>query len=311
MNGQCGFDFGGETVADDFSEHPAGAWNGLKFTTAQHVALLNCADAAARGIVGPGRALFCQGIKASQEQHADMLSRRSFDDAAVYSLWRPSFEPTREALEAFIAHCLIHAGATYSGIEYKTRNECKMLTAAMFVPGVGALVVRQWGDVDVLGIDYHPWRDAFFMDSYRDSLPSIFAPHAVWAGSYCADKLAYANNGVASVPTFAVNGREYINDGSTGKGRYQECEGWTFRPKDDWRGPTYNYQTQCKVWDEGRTERGDRRGLVVRVRGQLCVVDGVAKIYDDNATERYLVTETDEDTDVDAMDFEEEIVETA
>ena len=41
----------------------------------------------------------------------------------------------------------------------------------------------------------------------------------------------------------------------------------------------------CKAWDEGRTQRGDKRGLIVSVRGQLVALDGVARIYDDKAAD--------------------------
>ena len=108
-------------------------------------------------------------------------------------------------------------------------------------------------------------------------------PYTVWGRAYCADKLAMAGKKVASVPTFIVNGREYVNDGTTSRGSYCECEGWTFCAPEDWAGPTYNYESQCKAWDEGRAERGDRRGLIIRVRGRLCVLDGVAEFYDNNA----------------------------
>jgi hypothetical protein len=92
--------------------------------------------------------------------------------------------------------------------------------------------------------------------------------------------MAYSQNGVADVPTFTLRGREYVNDGMLHFGAYQECHAWTFRPVRDWTGPTYNYQSQCRAWDEGRTERGDRRGLVVRVRGKLCVLDGAARVFE-------------------------------
>ena len=154
-----------------------------------------------------------------------------------------------------------------------------------------------------IGVDFHPWRDAFFLDSFRDDLPAIYAARSTWAAAYCADKLAYSDSNIASVPTFSLNGREYINDGGYGRGNYYECEGWTFRPLADWCGPTFSYRTQCKAWDEGRLERGDRRGLVVSVRGQHCVLDGVARVYDDKATGDAIYTADEEDAIVDE-DFE-------
>ncbi|TVT60060.1 MAG: hypothetical protein FHK80_03470 [Azoarcus sp. PHD] len=303
MSDQFGFDFGDHS-APAFTEQTAGAWNAPDFTTAQYVALFAKADAAVRGIVGPGRVLLAQGLEAAKAQHAAMLAHRARDAGDAYRLWRSNFQPAPAELEAFIAHCFAHAGTNYHGIEYKIRRQARMTTVAMFARDVGTVIVHQWAGTGT-GVDYYPWRDTFFLDSYRDDLPAIFAPYASWAVAYCADKIAASNDGIASVPTFVLNGREYINDGGCGKGSYQECEGWTFRPLSDWRGPTYSYRTQCQAWDDGRTERGDRRGLVVSVRGQRCVLDGVALVYDDNATETVSLPAGDDEADIEVDDLDE------
>lgn len=298
MSDQFGFDFGDHT-APAFTEQQAGAWNAPHFTTAQFVALFAKAEAALRGIVGPGRVLFAQGLEAAKAQHAAMLAFRTPGAGDAYRLWRSNFAPTPAALDAFIAHCFTYAGTNAHGIEYKTRRQARMTTVAMFVQDVGTVIVHQWPGAGV-GVDFYPWRDAFFLDSYRDEMPTFFAPYASWGGAYCADKLASSNDGIASLPTFFLNGREYINDGGLSKGSYHECEGWTFRALSDWRGPTYSYRTQCQAWDDGRIERGDRRGLVVSVRGQRCVLDGVALVYDDNVAAAVPLPAGDDEADIDA-----------
>jgi hypothetical protein len=65
-------------------------------------------------------------------------------------------------------------------------------------------------------------------------------------------------------------------------GSRHECTAWTYCARADWRGPTYSYSTVCRAWDEGRKERGDESGLIVKIKGQLCVLQSVATIYDDN-----------------------------
>lgn len=304
MSNQFGFDFGDDTTVV-FTEHPAGAWNGRAFTTAQYHELFSKADAALHRISGACRAVFEPGINAAKAQHAAMLAHNSYDDSDPYRLWRTNFELPQEVLAAFVADCFANAGKSADGIERKTRRKMQTSTAAMFVPDMGTVIVYQWASGRA-SIDYRPWRDAFFLESYRDEMQVIFAPYATWAGAYCADKIAYSDKGIASVPTFTLNGREYVNDGGFGQGNYRECEGWTFLPLADWHGPTYSYRTQCQAWDEGRLERGDRRGLIVRVRGQLCVLDGAAIIYDDNAIEPVFTKADDEDIPEDESAFDDE-----
>ncbi len=293
MSGQFIFDFGDDTAVA-FTEHHAGTWNDRAFTTVQYHDLFAKADAALHRISGACRVMFESGINAAKAQHAAMLAHNSYEDNEPYRLWRTNFELPQEVLTAFVADCFANAGKNTDGIERKTRRKMQTSTAAMFVPDIGTVIVYQWASGHA-GVDYRLWRDAFFLESYRDDLQTISAPYATWGGAYCADKIAYSDNGIASVPTFILNGREYVNDGGFSKGCYRECEGWTFRPLADWRGPTYSYRTQCQAWNEGRLERGDRRGLIVRVRGQLCVLDGAAIIYDDNAIEPVFTEAGDED----------------
>ncbi len=283
---QTGFDFfGGDTPAP-FSVHPEGTWTAPRFTTEQFIDLFAKADAALLKVAGPSRALFRMGIEAARNQNAAMLSHRTRNDEETYSLWRTDFMPAPEQLDAFMAHCLTFAGThekdTHSA-EWKIRRTRTMTNSAMFVKDIGTVIYRQWADSDC--IDYHPWRDTIFLDSYSDDMPAIFAPHAAWSSAYCADKLACADGGIANIPTFTLNGRQYINSGGCSQGNYRECNGWTFRPMDDWHGPTFSYRTMCQAWDEGRTQRGDKRGLIVSVRGQLVALDGVARIYDDKAAD--------------------------
>jgi hypothetical protein len=310
MTAQFGFDFG--DTAPAFTEAPFGTWNDPEFTLTEHRALFAKASAGLERIAGPARPLFREGIEASSAQLAKMIEWSPREEDQSFGLWRADFKPDAGQFLAFVAHCSTMIGASFPGIEYKVRSVATMMTAAMFIQDVGTIIVRQWAN-DNIGIDYHPWRDHFFLESYRDTIQRHEVPYTVWGRAYCADKLAMSGKNVASVPTFAVNGREYINDGTTSRGSYCECEGWTFCAAEAWTGPTYNYTSQCKAWDEGRAERGDRRGLIVRVRGQLCVLDGASEFYDNNAQFLHFSsddaeesnTDPDHDTD-DSCDLDDE-----
>lgn len=307
MTTQFGFDFGGDTTPT-FAEAPYGTWNTPRFTVTEYRALFARAVAELERIAGPSRALFREGIEAASAELTKMIGRHPRDDGHPFSLWRPDFQPDLAQRLDFIAHCSNMIGSSFPGIEYKMRSTARGLTAAMYVEYVGTLIAYQWTS-DEIGIAYHPWRDHFFLESYRDAIERMEVPYTVWGRAYCADKLAMAGKKVASVPAFAVNGREYINDGTTSRGSYCECEGWTFCRPEDWSGPTYNYETQCKAWDDGRIERGDRRGLIISVRGRLCVIDGVAEFYDNNAQFGIHFSDDEEANEVadhDANDLEED-----
>lgn len=283
MLNQLGFDFGDLAAPSaKFAEQPACTWLDRTFTTAQFIAMFSIAEDTVKQIVGPGRPLFELGIATAKAQHADMLARRAYAPTDSYRLWRSNYTASAEQLRAFVAHCETHDRAGIAGIEYKTRRDRRMMTAAMYVPNIGTVIVRQWFEVDNVGLDFIPYRDAFFHDSYRDGMPAIEAPYALWGSCYCADKLAYSHDDIASVPAFTIQGRLYLNTGGMGSGTYRECDGWLLCPKSDWTGPTYTYRTQCQAWDDGRKERGDKRGLVVRVQGQLCVCESPAHVFDCN-----------------------------
>lgn len=276
MSNQLGFDFGDS--APQLVAQTVGTWSDPEFTTSQYNAMFTKAQDRLQSIAGPARRLFAQGLENARVEHAKMTAHHGNDDQP-YRLWRTRCHVTDQEFSCFVDHCRLMIGIDLPGMEFKVRNRLAGLTAAMHVSGLGTLIAWRWS-ADNYAIDFRPWRDTFFLDSYRDHIPLIEAPYSLWAIAYCADKLAESDQGVANVPTFMLNGREYINDGVSGSATHRECEGWTFCALADWNGPTYNYRSQCRAWDTGTLERGDRRGLIVHVRGQKCVLDSAATIYD-------------------------------
>lgn len=279
MVDQIGFNFG--SSEPDLQEQEDGGWNDPQFTFQQYAAMFAKAEDTLQLLGGLARALADRGLAEAREQHKCMQECPR-DDGSAYDLWRSRFELSDQEANDFVKHCEAMSRIATAGMEFKVRRgHDGHVYAGMYVAGLGSVIVRRWAS-DNIGADFHLFRSPFFLASYRDSQAAYHVPDSVWEKAYCAEKLASSNDGIANVPTFTYCGREFINDGGWGRGDYRECEGWTFRPIADWNGPTYTYKTQCRAWDEGRLERGDRRGLVVSVRGTRCVMDGAALFYDTN-----------------------------
>lgn len=304
MSDQFGFDFG--EALPVYQEQPAGTWDCPAFTTAEYQALFARSDSLITALHDPARAMFTQGLAAAMDQHCKMLAHCDHADDEPYRLWRTTVSADAETRAAFLAFCVSSAGYTEPGGVVKIRKEMGMITTGMYVEGLGSIVLREWSNGNT-GIDFTAGRDPFFLDSYRDDRHVINAPQAIWATCYCADKMAMEEN--ANLPTFILNGREYINSGGLSSGGYRDCCAWTFCPITDWHGPTYSYSSQCQAWADGRTERGDLRGRLIRVRGRQCVIDGGALIFDENAVEPLYSSSSDDDELADADPDEDELLE--
>lgn len=304
-NAQTSLDFGVVRAAP-FQEHPAGSWLPQVFPPEQYAKRHAQAETALLRIDGVAGAMLRQGIDAVRAQNNSMPSWRVIGPVPCYEMWRSSRKSNANELVAFVAHCeaMVARGAVPPGIEFKTRREHRGdYTAALCVQGAASLIVRQRPTGQV-SVDFCLFREPFFLDSYRDGMAAICARETLWADACSAHRIACADKGIANVPTFAIDGRMYINDGGSGDYIYRECEGWSFSALTDWSGPTYNYREQCQAWNEGRLERGDRRGLVVRVRGELCVLDGAVTVYDDKLGEaaRHGAADEGEDEQHEATD---------
>ena len=284
MDNQLGFDFVGNTSASVLALLSQGSWLTRKFTRSEYEVKFAKAEAVLLGLSGVVRAMFAQGLERSKEIFTQRQtgSRQCGEDEA-FDLLRSDFEPDSDTVTEFMQFCFAQGEKRPRGIEIKTRDQAGMTTAGVFIEDFGSVILRLWPDVDCMSVDFSFYRNPFFLESFRDAMPRIAAPVSIWGGFYCADKLAFSGAGVASVKAFALSGRLYINHGTSGRGSYRECSALTFCPLSDWRGETFSYQTQCKAWDDGRLERGDRRGLIVLVNGQKCVIDSQAIVFDENA----------------------------
>lgn len=293
---QFGFDFC--TEAPQAASAPVAAWLEPDFTKAEWLARIERAEKEVRRIVGHARPLFAQNIEAAR---AYFTARD--DDGETFSYRGRGIVVTDEQRQAFFAYCVTFTASSFPGIEYKYRDEGWIKTAAMHVEGVGTLIAREWTP-DNGNLYYLPWRDTFFNESFRDDSRRVFVHAAVWVKAYSAQKIAEAGKKVPSVPTFTLNGRECVQTGTISGRGVREATAWNLVPVGDWKGQTHNYHSLRQAWDNGTAERGDERGLLVQVRGQLCVLSDGFRVYDDSATAMDATYSGPDETELDDEDDE-------
>ncbi|MGP8437832.1 hypothetical protein ACT2FY_39075 [Paraburkholderia fungorum] len=274
---QLGFDF-----ASNSSQSyglALGAWNDPEWTVQDWTRALELATRRVASVDDRLLTIYRAGIDASRDELAAWVGHGADIEMRMR---RQKVESEESAnLETFFRTCEQLNCVPVAGIEVKSRKDGHVTTSAVFVEGVGTLIARHWEQTDSGHIAYEPWKDHFFLPSYHDDMPSLRVPVTTWRRAYCADKIAMSGAGVASVPTFKLRGREYVQVGSMGFGEMEYGRAWCICPISDWTGDTYSYRTICKAWDDGVLERGDERGLVVKVRGQLCVFESALEIYDE------------------------------
>lgn len=221
MSEQFGFDFC-DAAARAFALDEVGTWLYPEHTVEQYRVMFAKGTEAIKRIAGPARPLFAHGLMLASAELEKMVERCG-EDKEPRRIWRVTCDPTDDEFDAFVAHSRAMVSSAFDGIEYKVRDENGYVVAAMYARDVGTLIARQWSETN-RAIDFRPWRDSFFLESYRDGIQAIKAPYSTWGRAYCAEKLANSNDGIASVPTFVINGREYINDGGFSRGSHRECE---------------------------------------------------------------------------------------
>lgn len=272
MNEQAGFDFGQTGPTSTFAQ-PAGTWLVAEFTAEEHAARLQEAEACAAGLVPVLGSLYQRGIQSARAELARMTRHRDAGD--VFGLHAISLTATRQELDELQRQDLAAVG-----IECKTRpgTDADQMQA-YYAQRVGTLDMRSHVDGS-RSIGFAHYRSADMLPSFRDCRPVYELPEAVWRPAYACQAIAEAGEGIASVKTFRHAGREWVNDGGMYFSGFAACEGWAIARRAYWDGETYSYREQVDAWDAGTLERGDRRGLVVKVRGVECVLTSAARFTD-------------------------------
>lgn len=309
---QGGFDFWDATEAPVI-EQPVGTWEcRIERTAAQYLASIEAAENSVLIVQGPARAIFNFYLLKTRESLAWQVERQCYEEAEVFSLWGARFKVPCEMLTAFAEHCRTHAGCEYGPVKFKARKELDIETLGMHVEGVGTVIFRDWG-LAGQGSDFSLMRaDRFFLESYADARPVYELPYSAWhRGSIC-QRLSESGDGVCSVPTFSHLGRDFVVTGSThGKDR-REGDAWVIAPLCDWKGKTYSYRSQIEAYNAGVLQRGDHRGLLVKVRGELCVLESAALVSCASSADDFKVIDEDEDgtPDDDGVEFFNDELET-
>lgn len=312
---QIGFDFGSEDSQS--IDMDRGAWLSPRWDAPQWVRAIEEAARRLPLIDAQLRGLYRSGLDIAKGELAELIEKGA--DVS----WRlSSIKLTIEgdAVEEFMRTCEQWLDTSARGFEVKVREKVRLRTAAVYIEGVGTIIARQWSQVESARVVYHPWKDSFFLNSYEDDMPMVKVPYATWKGAYCADKLAMSGNGIASVPTFKLNGREYVQTGGMSYGGLEQAIAWRICPIADWHGEKHSYRSITKAYDDGVRQRGDERGMVVKVRGQLCVLEAAINVYDERpSTEtitsllaaRNAADEGDEEADEIVDEYEDEASEPA
>lgn len=177
-------------------------------------------------------------------------------------------------------------GARNDGLEFKCRRTWDRVKAGIYMDPVGTLLLMQstGGSAWML---YYPERDSFFMASYHDTAAHYEVSAQLWEHCNLGSKIALTDK-PPSVKTFDFEGQRYTIVGSGGRagmGRL-DGKGWKVIPKQQWQGQVFSYWQLCGMWEDGSLERGDQRGHLVSVRGQLHVMSEMATFSDSNYVHR-------------------------
>lgn len=244
------------------------------------------------------------GLEAFEKELNDISLRKGTKDPFAVHCTRVNAPET--LMREFIAYCEAMKDAKMPNLTFKIRHRYQLDSYGLYIKDVGSIVVRVWPNIKSIGMVFVPYRDNYFQPSYLDNKPSVYVPYSEWRDAYSADKIAMSGDKPAAVKLFQANGRLYTIDSIVSKGKSYQGEALSFRPLWDWSGKTYTYHEQCRAWDQGILERGDRRGLIISVKGYTCVVDGEIDVYDENVVDPFLNYFSDEDENV---DLEQELLE--
>jgi hypothetical protein len=125
------------------------------------------------------------------------------------------------------------------------------------------------------------FKHSFFTASYLDDVGEIRLPYEIWMNAYCGDKLATEPDKVIGVPIVTCRGRRFVISSTLSGTDYHEANAWALSPTSCTAYAPRTYGQLIKQMDVEERERGDLRGLAVKVNGTVCVLDSLHKFVDD------------------------------
>ncbi|WP_060512848.1 hypothetical protein [Pseudomonas sp. NBRC 111124] len=275
---QMGLSFDESVAETAFSASES--WSSPEYTHDAYKMLLDTAFSRLDEVPAEVRPMFQQGIESCLQ--ALLQEKRCGTDtvqAGSYS-WRSALPVSMDqwADLSFLAD----AGGSV-GCRFKQRRAPRSQTLGIHVPGVGSVVIQAWlkSAEQRCWSEFVPWESSFFRTSFRDVVHLHKLDSHRWDNAVCPGAFAEAGDKVPSVPTVKVNGRQFVIMGASYSREFRDSHGWTFVRHCDWPKQTYTYSELCSLWDAGILERGDCRGLLAKVKGELCVMAEMVMLYDD------------------------------
>jgi hypothetical protein len=260
---------------DSQPSHTAGQWLERALTLAELRAALEKASARLLDVPEVARAAFARAI---EDYHAE-LHRKIADGADWAQNAMRGFDCKHIDIANLMRCC---ERGDMPGAELRLHRRLSINTTAIHVRDVGTLELRHWPLHDTMSATYVPYRSTAMLPSYRDNCPRVALPWGVWCKAVSAQALGEARDGIGSVQTCTHGGREYTIVGVM-YGKQVEAEAWAIVPRQIWAGPTYTSHQLRVAYDGGNIERGDHRGQLVKVRGQMCVLQAMSLFFDTSA----------------------------
>ncbi|MDO8336535.1 MAG: hypothetical protein Q7T74_07200 [Candidatus Saccharibacteria bacterium] len=304
---QNGFDFTDDIQG--YAAQPKGTWLAKEHTTQEYLAAFSRAQRLLLSMAGIGRLLFSRGLGAASAEHQHQLAHCEHSETERYRLWHSKFACTGEEYSRFVSHCIKFQDTQFEGISYKVRQFLQGVKVGIYVEGVGSLVtycLHEKKEGRDGHITYTPERDDFFLNSYLDAAPMIYAPCSLWEKAYCAQAIAESKDIHPSVKTFVLDGREFVNKGGMSTQNWRDCNAYSLCPLSAWKGETFTYRSLISAFDDGSLQRGDSRGLIVKVRGVLCVLESFYRIFDNDVSSGHTAIYDDDEDDENEDESEQE-----
>lgn len=251
-----------------------GCWNFPCYNLAEYQQMVTQARGNLVKVSADLLPFFLQGVEASEQS----LSQARADDVRP-SQWR--------AVAHFNDHTWLElnrvaTNGVGSGAECKVRSAPRSKVIGIYVENVGSIIVHGWlstGDARYWA-EFLPWRSCFFRPSFRDNVAVISEAYSRWENAVSCMQFSSAGDKVPSVPTVKVKGREYVVTSAIYSREYREGEAWAFVRLCDWAATSFTYDQSIKEMEAGRKERGDQRGTLAKIRGELCVLSEMVILAD-------------------------------
>ena len=302
------FDFDFADIGTQYTRNKKAFWNKAEWTKSVYDAAFEKATIELEKLTGVEYDYFSFAVPAWREQSEYTFVNCKLNETKPYSLWTPKISYSRTDVEIFLAYCERNIHVKKSGRLIKIQSNAKVKKAAIYIEQIGTILVSLFASPQAdYKLDYSPMKSSFFNDSYLDEMESLYVPFRTWGGVYAAQTIGESNEKAPSVKTFTTNGREFVNFGGLSSQCWHDCHAYSICPIENWNGETFTYRELISAYNDGSVQRGDARGLMVKVRGHLCVFEKEFFVYDNKVTteDRTLVANEDLDEEENSgLDFE-------